>query len=185
MKKIIFSLLALVMVASFSNKVAAQVTLTSNTAGAELVKVLTIVNTTPLHFGTIGITAGTAGSVVMTTGGVRTAVGAGTTLINTGTQKTVALFTLSGTADDNYTIALPETIALTTGDGIGATKQITVSTLKVKEGSQAEEAWAASIQGTLTAGGTASFLVGGTIPFAADQVIGVYAGSYSVTVDYE
>jgi len=57
--------------------------------------------------------------------------------------------------------------------------------MTVKEGAQAEEVWAASIQGTLSEAGVATFLVGGTIPFASDQVIGVYAGTYDVTVDYE
>ena len=184
MKKLFFGFLAIAMFASFSNKVEAQVALTGNTAGAELVQVLTIVNTTPLHFGTIGITSGTAGNVVMATDGTRTANAATTTLVNTGTQKTVALFTLTGTADANYTIALPSSITLQTGVG-GANEVITVGTLTVKEGAQAEEAWGASIQGTLDNSGDASFLVGGTIPFSSNQVIGVYAGTYDVTVDYE
>lgn len=184
MKKLLLSFLAIVMIVGFSNKVEAQVALTGNTAGAELVKVLTIVNTTPLHFGTIGITSGTAGNVVMATDGTRTADAATTTLINTGTQRTVALFTLTGTASDNYTIALPSTINLITGDGVDATKQIAISTLTVDHGT-GSVVYASSITGALDASGDATFLVGGTIPFLATQVIGVYAGTYDVTVDYE
>jgi len=182
MKKTLFIFAAILLMAGISAPLMAQVTLSGNTAGAELVKVLTITNTTPLHFGVIGITSGTAGTVVMSTAVVRTPGAATTTIINTGTQRTVALFTISGTADDTYTIGLPSTIAVTTGVGTG-NYATTISALRVKVDAAAE-ATAVGATGTLSGAGASSFLLGGTLNIGAAQELGVYAGTYNVTVDY-
>jgi hypothetical protein len=170
------------MMAIFSINVMAQVTLTGNTAGAELVKVLTITNTTPLHFGVIGITAGTAGTVVMNTAGVRTPGAGTTTIINTGTQKTVALFSLTGTASAGYSIGLPSSISVTTATGAGV-KTMAIDALMVKVDA-ASEATAVGATGTLSSSGLSSFLLAGTLNIVATQQIGVYTGTYDVTVDY-
>jgi len=181
MKKILIIFSVICMMAVFTTKVMAQVTLAGNTAGAELVRVLTITNTTPLHFGVIGITAGTAGTVVMSTAGVRTPDAGTTTIINTGTQKTVAQFSLTGTAGAVYSIGLPSTITVTTATGAGI-KTMTIDALKVKVDA-ASEATAVLATGTLS-GGLSSFLIGGTLNIVATQQVGIYAGTYNVTVDY-
>ncbi len=182
MKKTIIVFLAIVVMAGFSTSVKGQVTLTGNTAGATLVQVLTITNTTPLNFGVIGITSGTAGTVVMSTAGVRTPGAATTTIINTGTQRTVALFSLTGTASATYSITLPSTIAVTTGIGTG-NFATTIGTLMVSVDGAAAEGTPYSGTHTLTAG-VSTFLMGGTLAIGAAQELGVYAGTYSVTVDY-
>jgi len=182
MKNLFKVFAAIVVISLFSTIVKAQVTLTGNHAGAELVKVLTIVNTTPLHFGVIGITSGTAGSVLMSTAGLRTTGAATTTIINSGTQKTVALFNLTGTATDTYSISLPATIAVSTGEG-GGNFATTISALMVKV-DDATETIAAGATGTLSSLGASSFLLSGTLNIAAAQAIGVYTGTYDVTVDY-
>jgi len=182
MKKIILSLLAIVMMASFSNKVMAQVTKTGNTAGGELVTALTITNTTPLNFGVIAIPA-TAGTVAMNTAGLRTPTGC--TIVATGTPKTVALFTVGGTASDNYTLTLPTTITvsnLTTGTG---ERDMTIDNIVVKVDAAAEAAYTVPINTPqLSALGASTFLVGGTLNIKALQTLGVYAGTYEVVVDY-
>jgi len=182
MKRTLIIFAVISMMAVFTTKVMAQVTLSGNTAGAELVKVLTITNTTPLHFGVIGITAGTAGTVVMSTAGVRTPDAGTTTIINTGTQKTVALFSLTGTASAGYSIGLPSSITVTTATGAGV-KTMTINALQVKVDA-ASEATAVGATGTLSAGGLSSFLLAGTLNIVATQQIGVYTGTYDVTVDY-
>jgi hypothetical protein len=180
MKKSLIIFAAIVMMAGFTSRVMAQVTLTGNTAGATLVKVLTITNTTPLNFGVIGITSGTAGTVAMNTAGVRTPTNA--TIINTGTQKTVAKFDLTGTTDAVYTIGLPTTIDITTGIGTG-NYATTIGTLVVNVDA-AGEATAVGATGTLALGAS-SFLMSGTLAIKAAQELGVYAGTYNVTVDYQ
>lgn len=182
MKKSIMMFVAIVMMAGFSTQLKAQVTLTGNTAGAELVKVLTITNITPLNFGVIGITSGAAGTVVMSTAGVRTPGAPTTTIISTGTPSTVAQFNLTGTTNAVYTISLPATIAITTGIGTG-NFATTIGTLMVNVDG-AGEVTAVGATGTLTLGAS-TFLMSGTLAIGAAQELGVYAGTYDVTVDYQ
>ncbi|MEI7830590.1 MAG: DUF4402 domain-containing protein [Prolixibacteraceae bacterium] len=174
---------ALLFLAVFSNTALAQVTLTGNDAGAELVKVLTITNTTPLYFGRLGITSGVAGTVVMNTAGDRTPGEATTTIISTGTPKTVAQFNIGGTASTAYSIGLPTTIAVKTGVGTG-NYATTIGTLMVKVDAAAE-ATAVGATGTLAVGGGSSFLMSGTLVIGSAQELGIYTGHYDVTVDYQ
>lgn len=173
---------AMLVLAVFSNTTMAQVTLSGNTAGAELVRVLTITNSTPLHFGVLGITSGTPGSVVMGTDGVRTSGAATTTIINTGTQRAVAVFSLTGTSGAVYTIGLPTTIDVAIGTGTG-NFATTIGTLMVRVDATAE-ATAVGASGTLAAG-VSTFLMSGTLAIGANQELGAYTGKYDVTVDYQ
>jgi hypothetical protein len=182
MKNLFILVVAVLLIAGVSTTVFSQVTLTGNTAGAVLVKVLTISNTTPLHFGVIGITSGLIGTVSMTTAGVRTAGAATTSLINTGTQKTVALFSLTGTTDAIYTIGLPASIGVATTDGSGV-QTMDIDALKIKVDA-AIEATAVGATGTLALG-TSAFLLSGSLNISATQAIGTYTGTYDVTVDYQ
>jgi hypothetical protein len=182
MKKSLIIILAIIMIAGLTGTLTAQVTLSGNTAGATLVKVLTITNTTPLNFGVIGITSGTAGTVVMSTAGVRTPGAPTTRIINTGTPKTVALFSLTGTTDAVYTITLPAAITVTTATGSGD-KTMDIDVLKVNVDAAGEVA-ASGATGTLTLGAS-TFLMSGTLNISDTQELGVYAGTYAVTVDYQ
>jgi hypothetical protein len=182
MKKLTILFAAIVMMASFAGSVMAQVTLTGNTAGATLVEVLTIANSVPLNFGVIGITAGTAGTVTMNTAGLRTPGAVTTTIIATGTPSTVAQFDLTGTTDAVYTIGLPLTINVTTGAGLGDLTMDIDNLVVNVDG--AGEATAVGATGTLALGAS-TFLLGGRLNISTTQEIGVYAGTYNVTVDYQ
>ena len=183
MKTLLKLFVAIVIMAGLTTTAKAQVTLTGNTAGAELVKVLTITNTTPLYFGRIGITSGTVGTVVMSTAGVRTPGAATTRIINTGTARTVALFSLTGTSGAVYTVNLPPSIAVTTGVGTG-NYATTINALTVNVDAAGEVAYGSIGTCTLTAG-VSTFLMAGTLNIKAAQELGVYAGTYDVTVDYQ
>jgi hypothetical protein len=182
MKKLTILLVSVILMAGSAGSLMAQVTLAGNTAGATLVEVITIANTVPLNFGVIGITAGTAGTVTMNTAGLRTPGAVTTTIIATGTPSTVAQFDLTGTTDAVYTIGLPLTISVTTGAGAGdLTMDIDNLVVKVDA---AGEATAVGATGTLALGAS-TFLLGGRLNISTTQQIGVYAGTYDVTVDYQ
>lgn len=182
MKKISILIAAFLMGTGITGKIMAQVILPGNTAGATLVEVLTIANTVPLNFGVIGITAGTAGTVTMNTAGLRTPDAGTTSIIATGTPSTVAQFDLTGTTDAVYTIGLPLTITVTTGAGAGDLN-MDITDLMVNVDA-AGEATAVGATGTLALGAS-TFLLGGTLNISTTQEIGVYAGTYTVTVDYQ
>lgn len=86
-----------------------------------------------------------------------------------------ASFTISGSGGHTYSITLPASATITTGDGSGATKQIVVDTFTSNP----------STTGTLAAGGTQTLAVGGTraAPIT-NQVSGAYSGNFTVTVYY-
>lgn len=177
MKKSIRLFAAIVMIAGLTTTAMAQVTLTGNTAGAELVTALTLTNTTPLHFGVIAIPS-TAGSVTMSTAGLRTPTGC--TIVTTGTQKTVAKFDLTGTAGATYSFTLPASITVTK---VSSTETMTIDNLVVKVDGASEVAYGSIGTCTLTSGAS-SVLVGGKLNIGASQALGVYAGTYTVIVDY-
>ncbi len=185
MKKTILIFAAIVMMAGLTTRTMAQVTLLGQAdAGAELVKVLTIAQTTPLHFGVIGITAGTAGTVVMTTAGARTPNTLATTIINSGTQRTVALFSLTGTTDDIYGITMEDHIHISIGAGTG-TSATTISDIMLNVDDEGEAALNSGVSHGQLLLGVSTFLLSGKLNIASDQVVGVYAGHYDVTVDYQ
>ncbi len=177
MKKILIIFSVICMMAVFTTKVMAQVTLTGNTAGAELVTALTITNTTPLHFGVLAISA-SAGSVTLSTAGVRTPTGC--TIVASGTQKTVAKFDLTGTSGATYSFTLPASITVTK---VSSTETMTIDNFVVKVDGAAQVVYGSIGTCTLTAGAS-SILVGGKLNIGATQALGVYAGTYTVVVDY-
>jgi len=171
--------LAVLMMAGLASTAKAQVTLTGNNAGAELVTALTITNTTPLNFGVIAISA-TAGAVTLSTAGVRTPTGVGVSTVASGTPRTVALFTMGGTSGDTYSFTLPASITVTKVTG---TETMIIDNLVVKVDAASEVPYASIGICTLT-GGASVILVGGKLNINASQELGVYAGTYDVTVDY-
>jgi Mat/Ecp fimbriae major subunit len=186
MKNIIKVFAVIFLVAGITTTHKAQVTLAGNLAGAELVKVLTIINTNPLtgfNFGRIGITTGATGTVTMTTAGVCSSPATTTTIISGGpVTRSVPRFDLAGTPDVTYTITLPPTIHVTYGGSNPGTNSMDINALKVSVDGAAD-CDATSAMCKLN-GGASHFLIGGTLNIVGDQAIGVYAGSYSVTVDY-
>ncbi|MCX6227276.1 MAG: DUF4402 domain-containing protein [Bacteroidia bacterium] len=181
MKTLIKLFLAVIMMAGLATNTMAQVTLTGNTAGAELVVALTITNTTPLNFGVIAIPA-TAGAVTLSTAGLRTPSGTGVSIVASGTLKTVAKFDLTGTAADTYSFTLPSSITVATAGG-GANKEMTIDNFVVKVDGASEVVYGSIGTCTLTSGAS-TVLVGGKLNINAAQTLGVYAGTYTVIVDY-
>jgi hypothetical protein len=117
----------------------------------------------------------------MNTSGVRTPGSSTTTIINSGTQRTVARFDLTGTVGDTYSITLPSSISVSVETGTGD-KNMEIDALVIKVDGAAETSNFSGIH-TL-AGGASHFLLGGTLNISETQEIGVYSGTYDVTVDY-
>jgi Domain of unknown function (DUF4402) len=182
MKKLILIFAAIVMVASFSNNVVAQVTKSDCGADAELVVAMTITETTPLNFGVISTPAANGGSVAMTTANVRTPSGTGVAIIASGTAATAAEFTMTGTTDDTYSFTLPASITVST-DGGGGTKDMTINAFVVNVDGAGEVAYGSIGTCTLTLG-TSTIFVGGTITIQTAQDLGLYVGTYEISVDY-
>jgi hypothetical protein len=135
---------------------------------ARIIQPITIASAGTLNFGTI--TKPTGASVVnVTTAGVRTRTSGDAALA--GGTITVPTFTVSGEGAAAYTLSAP---AFSLTGPSSATVGVT-PILSVTSG---------LLGGTAGAVGTQAFTVGGNLAIAADQAIGAYSGTLSVTVAY-
>lgn len=171
MRKFILGFLAIVMVASFSNKVMAQTEDTkSNDANAQILGAIVLTVGDPLEFG--GIVPGSIeGTVEIALNGARTLNDV--TGVTASTTPTAASYTVTGTGLVPYTITIPSTIEIanTTGS-VGETMD--VNSILCSGG----------LSHTFADDGTDAFTIGGTLTVNAAQVPGLYTGTFNVTVEY-
>jgi hypothetical protein len=112
------------------------------------------------------------GSFVAGGGGSVTVSASGGVLLIPSSAGAAATFTVTGDANATYTIQLPgnDFVKLTGPGGDMFINEFTGSP--------------SGAAGQLSAGGSQSLLVGATLNIASGQAPGQYAGSFSVTVDY-
>jgi hypothetical protein len=168
MKKlsVLFSLVAILTIASFTAK--AQVSATA-TSSANIIGPISIVKTVDLVFGNVAVSPVLGGTVVLDPAGTRAQTGGVTLPVITGSP-TAAKFTVSGQAGTTYAITLPASVVLTNG-----TNNMTVDNFTSTP----------TATGSL-ASGSEDIFVGGTLHVAAAQVSGLYtnAADLVVTVNY-
>lgn len=133
-------------------------------ASANVLTPLSIAENAAMSFGDVSGDADSATTVVLTTGGTTSSADGA----YAGGTPAAGDFTVSGAVSAAYTLTLPASITLT---GTGA--DMTVTALNSNE------------TGTLGAGGTETFQVGGTLNIGAGQTAGSYTGTYAVTVAYQ
>jgi hypothetical protein len=136
-------------------------------ASARIVSPLQITKTADLKFGNVA--AGpAAGTVDMAITDVRTATG-GVTLISAGNVSNAAAFDIIGYPDATFTISLPSTILIASG----------ANDMQVDN-------FVSSLGATsaLDALGESALKVGATLNVDANQPVGLYTGSFDVTVAY-
>jgi Mat/Ecp fimbriae major subunit len=138
----------------------------------------TLAKTRDLDFGSI-IRGATAGTVTLNARtGVRTRTG-GVALLGTGF--TTAAFSGSGTAGTQARLSVgAPTVALTRVGG-GAT--MTLNTLRVSIGGGAVQTLPRNFN--LPASGLQTIAIGGRLNVAANQLGGVYAGTFTLTMNYQ
>ena len=145
---------------------AATSTSASNTAAAIVITPITVATTANLVFGAVQPKS-IAGSVTLSPSGTRTGSNVVLSSMELGNA---ARFNITGYANANFTIALPNNIILT-GPGTEMTLSSFTSDLETSS--------------TISAAGTATLTVGGTLAIAANQAPGAYSGSFNVTVNYQ
>jgi Domain of unknown function (DUF4402) len=141
----------------------------TSTGRVRTVRPIIINLTRDLDFGRLVIATTAGRATVNPRTDVRTRTG-GVTLAPGGTPG-AARFTVTGTASRPVQVTLGTAPTLTRS---GGTETMTMTALTMNGG----------VNRTLTAAGTLDLRVGGTLAVAANQVAGVYAGTFTVTVDY-
>ena len=177
---------AIVMMAGFTTTVVAQTSASETTnAGAQLIVPMTLSQTSPLHFGNITLVDASGGTVILSTANGRTITGAGVSL-TTGAAlptSTNATYDVTGTYNETYALTLPETITVTETLATAGVNTMDITALTVLFNGGAEETGVGATS-TLSASGADDFIVGGTLTVALDQIGGIYAGTFPVSVDY-
>ena len=179
MRKVSIGLFSvIVMTVGFTASAMAQAA-ENSTVGVKILTTLSISETLPMHFGTLGVQDETGGTCVVTTNGVRSATG-GVSLSSLAPLYSLATYTVTGEPLYTYAITLPETITVTNTTNLSTTMKISSLLAKSTSGTESNTA-----TGTLKEGvGTESFTVGGTLIVGAGQLAGEYTGTFDVTVVY-
>ena len=157
----ILTMAGIVACSAFATKASAQQIATDNgDAHATVVTPISIAKAADMEFGNLAVDA-SGGTVVLPATGSRTTTG-GVTLPSTTGTVNAASFTVSGQANYVYAITLPSSITITDGASHNMTINSVVSSPTVASG------------GTLSAGGTETLYVGGTLNVTGSQTPGTY-----------
>ena len=132
---------------------------------AKVISPIAITKTADLNFGTI--ITGPAGTVIVSPAGVETASGA--TVVNPNPNVSAAQFSVTGEPSTAYSIALPSTITITNGAQTMTVDNFTSNPTPT---------------GLLSGAGAQSLAVGARLNVLANQAVGNYAGTFTVTVAY-
>lgn len=179
MKNTLVVLGTIIVVGFFTNTATAQTVKTATaTAGAKLIKPMTIGKTNEMYFGTINVLTGVAGTVKLSPEGVTTFAGVEDGVV--GGKATGAAYTVTGTKNSTYALTLPSNGAVTVTEGGSAGGVMSINNFTAKF----ENAAAAGTASKLNETGQDTFKVGATLVVNADQATGVYSGSFDVSVDY-
>jgi hypothetical protein len=136
---------------------------------AKVISPITITKNTDLNFGTI--ITGPAGTVIVSAAGVETASGA--TVVSPNPSVSAAQFTVTGEPSTAYSISLPSTITITNGAQTMTVDNFTSSPTPT-----------GLLSAATTGPGSQSLNVGARLNVLANQAVGNYAGTFSVTVAY-
>ena len=163
--KLAFAALA---IASLSTPLA-HATTADGTGSANIVAPLALSNTAGLRYGDSAPTVSSSGVVTIETDDNQVC-GTGLTCFTT-SPIGAAAFAVTGFEDAMYDITVPADVTLNgTGSASGESMLATLT------GSKAS--------GTLTSGAD-SFTVGGALTVGANQAVGAYSGTFTVTVEYQ
>lgn len=155
---------------AISSSFAAAVSSTATTNG-EVVEPIAIATAQNLSFGKFS--AGTGGTVVLSTAGAASSTG---DVVVTGGTAMAAQFTVTGSADASFSIAVADDDLTHTTDAL---KVMTLTTTHDLDGTTGGN----PTSGVLTLG-TQTIYVGGTLTVASNQAGGVYSGTITATVNY-
>ncbi len=140
----------------------------SANATATIVKSISIEKIADLQFGKI-IAGSTAGQVQIQTDGSRTIAAGDVVLFNQGSDHQAAAFKTIGSPNATYSLSFSSSVSLT---GPTGSDPMTV------------DGFVHNATRTLSDAGEESFKVGATLHVGANQAVGEYEGTFSVTAAY-
>lgn len=172
--------IVLILTAISSQLIAQTAATKTSEAGAALVVAMSLTETAPMHFGTSSLVNNTGGTIILPSNSTVLNYSGGVAVSSATPAASNATYHVTGTALESYAVTLPASVTLThlgTGTGVN-TMEITELTARFS-GTNAD-----AVTSTISAAGADSFTLGGTLQVGANQVAGVYAGTFNVSIDY-
>jgi len=174
MKKVLIIFAAIIMMAAVSTNLMAQPNTVSTNASANIVVPLTITKTADLCFGTM--TSPTGGSTVLLQPNGNISVtynGGNMVLLSQTPTPSVAGYTVTGQTNTYYNIYLPASVTITNP----SSNTMTIDGWLTSENNN-------GTVGFLDGNGHDAFTLGGTLHVGGYQALGLYTGTFNVTVNY-
>lgn len=179
MKKQIISLVAISVIALFSNTVMAAPPLDANqkqtNATLNVVEVITLTQDADLNFGYI--TTGSTGTLTLDPE-TEDRTGTGGMLLLDGEASHVASYTVEGAANCGYAVTYPNEFTITNSAATHDVLTVTPSIFIPSNGTLDDNT------GVLDGSGDGDFVIGGSISFATAAVAGEYNGYFIIAVNY-
>jgi len=152
-------------------------------ASATVEQPITVVQATPIHFGSVFDTTGHGGTVDLDAQGA--AVPAPATGLRTAGATTAGSFNITGAAHSHYQVAVHPSQFNITRAGGAETMGVDISHLRFSN--DPGNLWATNDHqpGQTDGGGLGHFQTYAVLTVGAGQVPGAYAGTYDVTVQYQ
>lgn len=148
----------------------------TNTAKVVTIKALNIINTAPLDFGAI-IPAAAAGTVSIN---AQTGARTQTVVTPVGAPFSRARFVAAGTPFRVVTLSLSPSPTITISNGAST---MTINQLRVSANGGPPQPFGPNH--TLDAIGVINFDIGGRLNVGANQAIGTYTGTFTLTMNYQ
>jgi hypothetical protein len=181
MKKLVLCFLTIVLMVGFINKTLSQTSQQETTdVGAVLITAMGITETAPMHFGSNVLLDATGGTVVLPSNSTTRTYTGGVATSAATPVATNAAYSVTGTGLETYALTLPETTTVTHTTVSTGVFTMDITLMKARFNGAGADATTS----TLAADGTDSFTLGGTLTVKANQVGGIYAGTFNVTIDY-
>jgi hypothetical protein len=151
-----------------------------STASAKLLNAIAISTDSPLNFGTNVLTSTEGGTVILpSNSNVRNYTG-GLTSSPSDEGPTIAAYNVNGTGLETYAVVLPSATTVTHTSISTGNHTMNINLMKARFNGADTDATTS----TLSEDGTDSFTLGGTLNVQGNQVVGKYAGTFQVSVDY-
>ena len=147
---------------------------TSATGSAAVVQPITLVKNTDLAFGSLVRPSLGANTVIVDpASGARTLTGTGDASLAGNQIASRATYSVAGEGGATFSVTIPSSFVMAR---VGGNETLPVSLTA--------SALTGALSGSIGAGGSANFSIGGSLPLSSTTVSGDYTGTFNVTVGY-
>ena len=152
----------------------------STVVSADLLVAMVITETSSLNFGSSVLTDASGGTIELPSNSITRIYGGGVATSAVSPAPTNASYNVTGNANQTYALVLPTSTIVTHTSISTGVFEMDITLMKARFNGAADDATVSN----LSAEGSDSLTVGGTLTVLPNQVGGQYTGTFQVSVDY-